>query len=637
MSGPRFQQTDAVDEAGIVGARWWQDSLSLEDPVARREALKKLLLVGAGVAGVGVVIAIAKSASAPDTKREPRDALGLQREHGWSFGAGDEPLTFDGAQYAAFDRASLKRLPAELSPAQPRLAAHFVPTLFQAPEAVPRQVLDGEVITPLRDALVPVFTPPMAEAYKRGLALASLFDADAPDDVMLVLDLPGPEAVAMAAGVSARFDTVFAFDNWPHPRGVVPAHKTLAACVYYQPLFAKRQARSARLPFAIVLDRARLSPYTDDVAQFDNRHVAKIPSAAALATLGVKRVLYVVPRDVDVPELDDLNADFVELAQRGIAVKAFAATDLALGAPADPPREPSDSGFAYWYGGSPQTHGWFWTTYPWRTPRPAATQPPALSSIGTYAPYPRHTLFSLAGGAKQRPAGFGVVPVIVALGTGLVVGAAFGRSGSMGRGWGGGGLSEMAIRYSVFALELASSMRNERLFQRLRAIVARQPAAQSFAEKRELYLDISQTLLAELPVFGRGCWDYFLDADVAEAKYAEWCQGVTEHEGVRQGPMRGVGGPYRASGEEGFFAFTVAMLVTRGSNTDATLQERCDEAQGRLWGRGTFCDFIQALPELNFASVRSDVVYLIPGNDTWALTEADLAGPKFAYLRRIED
>ena len=178
-------------------------------------------------------------------------------------------------------------------------------------------------------------------------------------------------------------------------------------------------------------------------------------------------------------------------------------------------------------------------------------------------------------------------------------------------------------------------MRNEHSFQRLRAIVARQPEGQTFAEKRELYQDISQALLADLAIFQRGCWDYFLDESIAEAKYAEWCQGVTEHEGVRADPSRGVGGPYRASGEEGFFAFTIAMLVTRGSNTDATLQRRCDDAQGRLWTRGAFCDFIQALPELNFASVRSDVVYLIPGNDTWALTESDLAGPKFSYLRPI--
>jgi hypothetical protein len=429
----RFEQTDARDEAGIVGARWWQESLTLADPVARREALKTLGLVAVGVAGVGATIALFRAATAPDSKREVREALALQREHGWSFGAADEPLTFDGASYAAFDRNALKRLDADLAPQQGRLTAFSIPTLFQAPFAVPTHPLEGETITPLRDALVPISRPAMADAYRRGGALASLFDDPSTDDVMVVIDLPGPEAVAMAAGMSSRFDTVFAFDNWPHPRGVVPAHLTLAASAFYQPLFAKRAKLKVPSPFAIVLDRARLTPYTDDSTQFDNRHVARLPSAAALATLGVKRVLYVVPGPNDLPEVDDLNADFVDYAQKGVLVKAIAATDFRLGTPAQPPREPGDTGPAYWYGGAPETHPYFWTTYPWRKTPPKATAPSGMSTSGQYVPTARPTLFSLAGGQKQRPAGFGSVPVWVALGSGLVLGAGFGRSGSFGR------------------------------------------------------------------------------------------------------------------------------------------------------------------------------------------------------------
>ena len=432
----RFNQTDARDDAGIVGARWWQESLTLADPVARREALKKLALVTVGVAGVGATIALFRAATAPDSKREARDALGLQREHGWSFGAADEPLTFDGASYATFDRDALKRLDADLAPQQPSLTAFFVPTLFQSPFAVPTHPLEGETITPLRDAVVPISRPSMNDAYQRGGALASLFDDPSTDDVMVVIDLLGPDAVAMAAGLSSRFDVVFAFDNWPHPRGVVPAHLTLAAAAYYQPLFAKRAKLKVPSPFAVVLDRARLTPYTDDASQFDNRHVARLPSAATLATRGVRRVLYVVPGPNDLPELDDLNADFVEYAQKGIQVKAVAATDFVLGAPAAPVPAAAAAGPAYWYGGKPETHAFFWTTYPWRKTTPKAAQPMGVSAAGQYTPAARPTMFSIVGGQKQRPAGFGSVPVWVALGTGLVLGAGFGRSGSWGRSTG---------------------------------------------------------------------------------------------------------------------------------------------------------------------------------------------------------
>ena len=62
----------------------------------------------------------------------------------------------------------------------------------------------------------------MEVAYRRGKALASLFKGNAAA-AMVVVDLAGPEAVAFAAGAASAFDPVFAFDNWPHPRGVVPS------------------------------------------------------------------------------------------------------------------------------------------------------------------------------------------------------------------------------------------------------------------------------------------------------------------------------------------------------------------------------------------------------------------------------
>jgi hypothetical protein len=39
---------------------------------------------------------------------------------------------------------------------------------------------------------------------------------------------------------------------------------------------------------------------------------------------------------------------------------------------------------------------------------------------------------------------------------------------------------------------------------------------------------------------------------------------------------------------------------------------------------------------VSFAAVKSDVLYLIPGDETWGLTEGDLKDPKFEYLREIE-
>jgi hypothetical protein len=38
---------------------------------------------------------------------------------------------------------------------------------------------------------------------------------------------------------------------------------------------------------------------------------------------------------------------------------------------------------------------------------------------------------------------------------------------------------------------------------------------------------------------------------------------------------------------------------------------------------------------VNFAAVKSDVLYLIPQDEDWGLTAADLQEPKFEYLRDI--
>lgn len=436
---PPFERSDVLDKPGIVGARWWQESLATADPIARRQAIRAMLIASAAIAGFGALLAIGASGSSgggssDDAQTGSREALQMQREYGWSFGATSESLVFDGETTQPFDRSALARMPADLAPAQARLRPWASPTLFQSPTALPTKVPEGDpgTVTPLKDALRPIFSPAMDKAYRRGKALASLFDGT-PLDRVVIVDLPGPEAVAFAAGMADSFDPVFTFDNWPHPRGVVKAHLTLAAAAYYQPLFAKKgAARRVTAPAVLVLDRARLTPYTDEASQFDNRWVAKLPSAAALRELGVKRALYVAPTAADTLELDDINDDFVLYASGGIDVKMVAATDFGP----DPTRAAA-ADEPYFYGNDEEGHLGFWKNYPWNAPQKAVTRVPVGVSNGyTYTPRPRSTFFN----GSARPAGFGMVPVIIAAGTGAILGAKLSRSGSWNRSsgsWGG--------------------------------------------------------------------------------------------------------------------------------------------------------------------------------------------------------
>ena len=473
---PPFKRDELIDEPGIVGARWWHEGLVHDDAVGRRATLKALL-AGVAVVGVGALLLHAAGPTTPDTTRALKSALELQKMYGWNFGARSENLTFDGVSTQPFQPSMLSVLPAALTPARADLRPYFVPTLLQASTSSPTTFLADESVafTPLSTVLKPIFTPAMDIAFRRGKALASLFSKKSPG-VGVVVDLPGPESVAFAAGAAAVFEPVFAIDNWPHPRGVVPAHQTLAAAAYYQPLFSKLSSeRPPSAPALFVLDRARLSPYTDDQKQFDNRHVARLPPSDKLRGLGIRRILYVAPTVSSVPELDDLNDDFVHDYRAGIEVKIVGADAFGpaptSGAPSSstpapsssqastsgpapwthpssPPAVPSSDQTDYYYASSPSATSSFWVDYPWL--EPASSPNGQLSNLPPagrdYSPRTRVTPFS--GGsptgtfAKTTPPNFAMVPVVVATATGVILGAEIARSGSWSRssgGWGGGG------------------------------------------------------------------------------------------------------------------------------------------------------------------------------------------------------
>lgn len=430
-----FQRTDLLDKPGIVGAKWWQEGLATHDPIARRQALIAFAVIGVALVGVGAIVAAAASDSAPDTTTSLFSSLEMQRKYGWSFGAAGEPLTFDGQSQQPFEKSALDHLVTDFLPAQSRLRRFSSPTLFQSLGALPTAVAEGDPAqpTPLRDALRPISTPEMDTAYRSGKGLASLFVGLRPETVVVV-DLPGPQAIAFAAGLAGTFDPCFTFENWPHPRGVVHAHLTLGAAAYYQPLFARTMASRAQPgPAALVLDRERLAAYTDDASQFDNRYAVKLPTAAALKELGVKNVLYVVPSKGDVTELDDLNEQLVTYVGAGLNVRAMAVTDFgpAASRPTTPavPGQPAAEA-PYYYGSDPETHQSFWDYYPWSPATKSIHRVPSGVSSGyNYAPKPRATAFSSAA----TPAGFGLVPVLLAAGTGAILGAKLSRSGSWNR------------------------------------------------------------------------------------------------------------------------------------------------------------------------------------------------------------
>ena len=454
MSDPNapFVRSETVDEPGISGARWWQESMHLPDTSAeepgRRRALQILVGIGATLAVTGVVAGIAY-ASQDAWEQQLRPALAMQREYGWAFGAATEGLVFDGTTLRPFDKNDLDTLSNDCAPKHPNLVPFAIPTLFEAPASAPRTTATGDPqsFVKLADLILPIDTPLMNNAYARGEALADLFhSASGQPAAAVIVDLPGPEAVAFAAGASGVLEPVFLFDNWPHPRGVVPAHQTLGALAFYQPLFRKtRVTRPMPALPMFVLDRNRLSSDVDEATQFDNRHLGRLPSATSLTRLGLHRVLYVTP-DLGTFDLDDVNDTLHDYVVASFDVRAVAAVDFylsiddgsrpAVGAASRAPR------LNAYYGPQATTHESFWRDYPWAQPTRGLTAAPGLPpAVRAWRPTLRQTAFSGSLSVPTHPPGFGMMPVVVAIGTGAILGAKLSRSGFLDAKLGGmGGL-----------------------------------------------------------------------------------------------------------------------------------------------------------------------------------------------------
>lgn len=186
---------------------------------------------------------------------------------------------------------------------------------------------------------------------------------------------------------------------------------------------------------------------------------------------------------------------------------------------------------------------------------------------------------------------------------------------------------------SLFGMELCLPLGAESPLHRAlnKALLARTPGLER-DDKRRQYQGLADTLTDALPDVESACWDYVHGNDKAKVDYALWSNGVLEEAGVRTSPSTGEG-PYR--GEPRYLTFTMAMLIVQGSPTGEMLSEVCDIEEARFWHRATFAHLLAGVRRIDFAHVKSDVLYLLPRDLSHGLTAQDLLHLKFKYLRKL--
>ncbi len=186
---------------------------------------------------------------------------------------------------------------------------------------------------------------------------------------------------------------------------------------------------------------------------------------------------------------------------------------------------------------------------------------------------------------------------------------------------------------SLFALELCVRLvPGMPLRHALQQLVFMHPEHAGHQDRHVLYSQITDLLGHNLNLAERGCWEYFDDHQRAQSDYEMWSKGMLTEEGARTSPS-GPPDPYRP--EPRYLTFTIAMLLVQGSATDKMMKNVCHIPEPELWYRRTFGRILTGMRSISFASVRSDILYLIPGDEAWGLTLEDLATPKFEYLRPI--
>jgi hypothetical protein len=457
--------SDNTKQSSLQSSTWWEESIT------RREANLRLAKLGTLAALLSVSGITQGCGDDDDGVVEENDALDLQKKEGWSVGA--ESNTISLPDVTGLDSKGSLSWSTYLDSNE--LLKAYAPKRGEWNPFVVATLVQSLSQPTLKSQIKPICTPEMKEAYSRGLGMRELLKrSNNPESILLIADLDGKESVAFAAAMSEVADVVLGFDNYPHPKGTVKSHEVLGALVYYAAeVETKKQKRSDKATPAILLDSRRLTAPQDTEKEFDNRYVAKIPTADKLQSLGIKSVMYLSPSESQTAELDDLNDDFATFKEKGIPVTMLAAANfkptLPIAAAATPDAKPEEIEQAkkvpttetapsgqvtniYHYGGSPFFFPWFFWSYPMFMPSPFfypsfnygyyGSRVPSRISRPTYQPVRRPTAFAsrttggLAGVGKTKPSGFGRVSTNVNRSGSRSLGTRSSSSGSWGRSGG---------------------------------------------------------------------------------------------------------------------------------------------------------------------------------------------------------
>ena len=182
-----------------------------------------------------------------------------------------------------------------------------------------------------------------------------------------------------------------------------------------------------------------------------------------------------------------------------------------------------------------------------------------------------------------------------------------------------------------FGIQIAiKSFGEDTIRQRFAHVLQDDAEAAEDTEGKRRFIRRFVALLEENDLFWTyGFWDYHDDAELAVAEFESW---VNDIEGAMASEAEELGTEVdalkRTSSRKDYVVVTMVFLLDQPyAPVEAIAHEDA------YFLKETFASLVQGLISVNPRAIQADGAYIVPGNAADGLSEDDLLGPGWDYLR----
>jgi hypothetical protein len=144
--------------------------------------------------------------------------------------------------------------------------------------------------------------------------------------------------------------------------------------------------------------------------------------------------------------------------------------------------------------------------------------------------------------------------------------------------------------------------------------------------KERFWRGVSSTLQALVGLAHYGVWDYVDEDEQALEEYEQWCQGTITDAQQDEPP---------APGEPCYLFVTVLLLCDADAEADLQLREATEAADEEPWSQDTFRALLEVIGELDWRAVKSDTLFVRPGDGGNGVRALALQEEHYHYLQPL--